>query len=174
MPSNFSAAYAIAFCAGLYFPGAWGGLLAFSTLFATDVAINLFVYHLSAFGWFTIPNYIAYAVILLLGRRFRPQMGFFSLVWGGLLGAILFYVITNTGAWLQNPRYAKNLAGWVQALTTGLPEFPQTWEFFRNTMLGGGLFTGLFVGAVKLGEKVQEDESETSEEPSATGDEAQA
>ena len=66
------------------------------------------------------------------------------------MGAILFYFITNTASWLNNPDYAKTLAGWIQALTTGLPNFPSTWEFFRNTLLSGGLFTGLFVGAMKL------------------------
>ena len=174
MPSNFSAAYAIAFCAGLYFPFGFGAMVAFSTLLATDMAINLFVYHLSAFNWFTIPNYLAYAAILFLGRKFRPQMGFFSLMFGGLLGAVLFYLITNTGAWLQNPRYPKNFTGWVQALSTGLPEFPQTWEFFRNTMISGGLFTGLFVGGVKLGEKARDEESESPEEETSSGEEAQA
>ena len=34
---------------------------------------------------------------------------------------------------------------------------PQTWEFFRNTMLSGGLFTGLFVGSMKLNEAVLEE-----------------
>jgi len=31
------------------------------------------------------------------------------------------------------------------SLTTGLPGLPPTWEFFRNTLLSGGLFTALFV-----------------------------
>ena len=63
---------------------------------------------------------------------------------------MFFYFITNTASWLNDPAYAKTLAGWIQALTTGLPNYPSTWEFFRNTLLSGGLFTGLFVGAMKL------------------------
>ena len=35
-------------------------------------------------------------------------------------------------------------------MTTGLPNYPSTWEFFRNTLLSGGLFTGLFVAAMKI------------------------
>jgi hypothetical protein len=63
---------------------------------------------------------------------------------------MLFYFITNTASWLNDPAYGKTLAGWIQALTTGLPNYPSTWEFFRNTLLSGGLFTGLFVAAMKL------------------------
>jgi hypothetical protein len=67
------------------------------------------------------------------------------------VGAILFYLVTNTASWFNDSEYAKTLAGWIQALTTGRPDVhPTTWEFFRNTLLSGGIFTGLFVGAMKL------------------------
>lgn len=84
---------------------------------------------------------------------------------------MLFYLVTNTFAWLTMPAYAKTLAGWIQALTVGLPGFPQTWEFFRNTLSSGGLFTGLFVGAMKLAQadeekKEEEEETEKETEPS--------
>jgi hypothetical protein len=42
------------------------------------------------------------------------------------------------------------LAGWIIALTKGTGGYPSTWEFFRNTLLSGGLFTALFAGAAKL------------------------
>jgi len=71
-----------------------------------------------------------------------------------VLGALLFYFITNTASWLfnpfRNPEYTKTLLGWLTALITGTKGWPQTWEFFRNTLLSGGLFTALFVGAMKL------------------------
>jgi hypothetical protein len=56
------------------------------------------------------------------------------------------------------------LLGWIQALTTGLPGYPPTWTFFRNTLLSGGLFTGLFVGAMKL-TAAREPQEETEPEP---------
>ena len=73
-------------------------------------------------------------------------------------------LVTNTAAWLQNPEYAKTLAGWIQALTTGIPRFPPTWMFFWKTLLSTGLFTGLFVGAMKLSEKTEAQEAEAAEE----------
>jgi hypothetical protein len=98
---------------------------------------------------------LAFAGIVLLGRLFSPRMNFFKLLGGGLLGAVLFYLITNTASWLNDAGYAKTLAGWLQALTTGLPGYPSTLEFFRNTLLSGGLFTGLFVGAMKFNEAAE-------------------
>ena len=99
-------------------------------------------------------NYAAFIVIIWLGRRFKPQASFLALLGGGVLGALLFYLITNTASWFfnpfGNPEYTKTFPGWVTALTKGTGGWPQTWEFFRNTLLSGGLFTGLFVGAVKL------------------------
>jgi hypothetical protein len=69
------------------------------------------------------------------------------------LGAALFYMLTNTLSWWMDPGYAKNLAGWIQALFTGLPGYPPSWDFFRNTLLSGGLFTALFAGAAKATEE---------------------
>src|SRR5207245_5984759 len=99
-------------------------------------------------------NYAAYVAIIWLGRRFKPRASFLALLSGGVLGALLFYLITNTASWFfnpfHNPEYTKTLLGWITALTKGTNGWPQTWEFFRNTPLSGGLFTGLFVGAMKL------------------------
>ena len=45
------------------------------------------------------------------------------------ISSFLFYLITNTGAWVVIADYPKTLAGWWQALTTGLPGFPRTLLF---------------------------------------------
>jgi hypothetical protein len=160
LPLNFSAAYAFAFCAGVYFPKKYSWWLPVLVLLATDVGLNLYY---SAHGvevWDAANlanlafNYAAYAVLIFLGRRFKPQSSFTALLGGGLFGAILFYLITNTASWFfnpfHNPEYAKTFAGWLLALTKGVGGYPSTWEFFRNTLMSGGLFTALFVAAAKL------------------------
>jgi hypothetical protein len=43
----------------------------------------------------------------------------------------------------------------------------------RNTLLSGGLFTGLFVGAQRLSERMGERETEEGEEAPQTGSEAE-
>jgi len=150
-PPGFSVAYALAFCAGVYFRGASAWWLTLGVMAGTDVALNLFYYHVKPFGFYLVLNYAVYAVLIGLGKWFGPRAGFFKLLTGGLLGAVIFYLVTNTLAWFQDAGYARTLMGWIQALTIGHPEIhPTTLEFFRNTLLSAGLFTALFVGAEKL------------------------
>ena len=156
LPPNFSAIYALTFCAGVYLPGRMAWWLPMSVLFATDVVLNLH-YDAPLLSPYMALNYLAYAVLVGLGRRFSARSSWVGLLAGGVVGAILFFVITNTAAWL-NPApgpfpqapYPQTLLGWIQALTIGSSPWPPTWTFFRNTLMSGGLFTGLFVGAMKL------------------------
>jgi hypothetical protein len=166
LPGNFSAAYALAFCAGVYFSGRIGWWLPLGTLLLSDILMNLFYYRADAVSAYMLVNYLAFGAIIWLGRQFSARSSWFALLGGGILGAILFYLITNSAAWIQNPAYAKTLAGWIQALTVGTPGWPHTWEFFRNTLLSGGLFTAVFTGAMKLSEmKERETEQEEEEAP---------
>ncbi|MBI3848831.1 MAG: hypothetical protein HY298_00865 [Verrucomicrobia bacterium] len=169
MPWNFSAAYALAFCAGVYFPGRLAWWLPLGTLLATDVLLNVFYYHEPVFTVYMAIKTLSFLGIIALGRLFSPRTNWFKLVGGGLLAAVLFYVVTNTASWINDPAYAKTLAGWIQALTVGRPDFhPTTLEFFRNTLLSGGLFTALFAGAMKIAaaaESAKEKEPEPAEEP---------
>jgi hypothetical protein len=171
-PPNFSAFYGLAFCAGAFFPRTVKWWLPLGTLLVTDIALVFYYHTVSAMQ---LVNYGAYALIILFGTRFSHRSNFLRLLGGGILGAILFYLITNTASWIANPEYTKDLAGWIKALTTGTSGWPTTLEFFRNTLMSGGLFTGLFAGALKLteaAEPAEEKEKEAAEEPE--GEEAPA
>jgi hypothetical protein len=167
LPQNFSAAYAFAFCAGVYFSRKISWWLPVLVLAATDIGLNFYyqfkypednVWSASNLANLAF-NYAAYAVLIFLGRRFKPQSSFFSLLGGGILGAIFFYFITNTASWFfnpfQNPEYTKTFPSWLLALTKGINGWPTTLEFFRNTLLSGGIFTALFAGAAKLTEPAE-------------------
>ena len=121
------------------------------------------------------------AALIVLGRRFKPQSSFIGLLGGGILGAILFYLITNIASWLfnpfNNPEYTNSLTSLLIALTKGIGGWPETWQFFRNTLLSGGLFTGLFVGAMKIceaAEEAKEESDEPEEAPEAKPEESKA
>jgi hypothetical protein len=182
LPLNFSVAYAFAFCAGVYFRGARAWWLPLGVMLATDLGLNCYYQHndpahsvWSAANLANLAfNYVAYAVLILLGRRFKPQSSFLGLLGGGLLGAILFYLITNTASWLfnpfNNPEYTKTIAGWLLALTKGTGGYPPTWEFFRNTLMSGGLFTALFATAAKFTAESPADKTAGAREPAAEGE----
>jgi Family of unknown function (DUF6580) len=166
-PDNFSAFYGLAFCAGAFFPRHVKWWLPLGTLVITDIALDVYYQSFSALQ---LVNYLAYGLIILLGTRFSRSSRFLGLLAGGIVGAILFYLLTNTASWLFDPAYTKDLAGWLQALTKGRSGFPPTLEFFRNTLMSGGLFTGLFAGALKLteaAESAEEKEPEPAKEPEA-------
>lgn len=161
MPENFSAVYAVVFCSGVFLRSRVGATALFSTLFVTDMALNCYYQFSRGFDVFTVSGwlyllgqYAGYAVVYGLGTRFKRGSRWLALVGGGVLSAFLFYVVTNTAAWwinpFRNPEYLKTLAGWWTALTKGTGGYPETWTFFRNTLLSGGLFSALFAGVHHL------------------------
>ena len=146
---KFSPVAAIALCGAIYFPRKIAILAPLVGFFVSDLILN--AYYLatphvtSIVSARMIPEYLALGLSAALGWKLRtnPKAG---LVFGAsLLGSIAFYIITNTGDWIVDPAYAKNAAGWVQALTTGLPGYPPTITFFRNTVASDLLFTAMFV-----------------------------
>jgi len=186
LPENFSAAYALAFCAGVFFSRKMAWWLPLTVLAATDLALNCYYQFVLGYDCFTLEmllymlgNYAGYVMLIMLGRSFKPQTSLPGLIGGGIFGALLFYLITNTLSWLinpfNNPEYmSKTIGSWIWALTKGTGGWPETWNFFRNTLLSGGLFTGLFALAMKLGEPAEEEESETEESPEEDAEPAPA
>jgi hypothetical protein len=175
--SNFSPVMAIAFCGAVYFRKRWMWAVPFVALALSDLYLNHFYAQRFGFTW-TWSGWAArsacFAAALLIGVAVARRKSWLNLLNGGLLGAVLFYVVTNTQSWLSDPFYAKTLAGWWQSLTVGHPEFPPTVLFFRNTLLGDMLFTGLFAGIMEwvaqrqgepsLLDKEPEEEEEAEEE----------
>jgi len=164
---NFSAFYALAFCAGAFFPRGMKWWLPLATLIISDLALNLYyllALHIQPFSLTQLVNYGAFLLIIWFGTRFSRRSSFLRLLSGGIVGAVLFYLITNTASWIANPEYSKDLAGWIIALTKGTSGYPTTIQFFINTLLSGGLFTGLFAGAYKLSEAAEPAEAKQPEE----------
>jgi hypothetical protein len=186
--ANFSAVYALMFCGGVYLVRSMAWWLPLAAMIVTDVGLN-FYYQFNGVAnvWdpavlrYQMINYVAYALIIVLGQRYKPKQSFASLLGGGLLGALLFYLITNTASWLfnpfNNPEYTKTLWGFLTALIKGTGGWPETWQFFRNTMLSGGLFTSIFVAAMKLSsaaESAQEKKAPAERETEGEGEEEPA
>ena len=175
LPQNFSAAHALLFCAAFWLPGWMGWVLPLATIIVTDVLLNLFHYNEPALASELISNWMILALFVVLAKWLAKRRSYGRVFLGTLLGALLFYLVSNTVSWMVNPAYAKTIAGWVQALTVGLPGFPPTWVFGLKSLLGTGLFTGLFAGAMKWSEALDatepepelddEEEVETPSEP---------
>ena len=171
LPQNFSAAHALLFCAAFWLPGWMGWVLPLATIIVTDILLNVFAYDVTVLDPRLVTNWMILALFVFLAKWLARRRSYGRVLLGTLFGALLFYLVSNSVSWMVNPAYAKTIAGWVQALTVGLPGFPPTWMFGLKTLLGTGLFTGLFAGAMKLSEAMDatepEPEAEDTEEDEA-------
>tara|TARA_B100000700_G_scaffold258845_1_gene293370 strand:- start:1103 stop:1717 length:615 start_codon:yes stop_codon:yes gene_type:complete len=171
LPQNFSAAHALLFCAAFWLPGWMGWVLPLATIIVTDILLNVFAYDVTVLDPRLVTNWMVLALFVVLAKWLARRRSYGRVFLGTLFGALLFYLVSNSVSWMVNPAYAKTIAGWVQALTVGLPGFPPTWMFGLKTLLGTGLFTGLFAGAMKLSEAMDatepEPEAEDTEEDEA-------
>jgi len=153
---NFAPLAAIALCAAAYFPPKYKFTVPIIALLISDVVLNLH-YGFSLLSPFVISHYIGFAIVGCLGLLLSARASWKTLLPASLGASLVFYVITNSVSWIYDPGYAKNTAGWVQALTTGLPAYSATptWMFFRNSLVSDLLFTGLFVLCMNLGRAPQ-------------------
>jgi len=144
--ANFSPLAAVLLCSAVYLPRKAILLAALAPLLVADIFLNAH-YHAPIADTGMISRYFCFGLILLLGYAVRHTHKYKMLyLFGSTFAAsCLFYLITNTATWVSTADYAKTLPGWFQALTVGLPGFPPTLLFFRNTVLSDLFFTALFV-----------------------------
>ena len=166
LPYNFSAAHALLFCAAFWLPGWLGWVLPMATIIVTDLLLNSFVYNEPLLLQSSIPIWITLGIFVVLAKWLAKRRSYSRVFLGTFIGTLLFYLVSNTMAWFGNPAYVKSFAGWIQALSVGLPGFPPTWFFGLKSLLGTSLFTGLFAGAMKISDAWDdsEQEIETDEE----------
>lgn len=141
---NFAPLSAIALCGAIFFSRRIAFVLPMGMLFFSDVVLDLH-YGAAVFSIESLSRYVALALVAGLGFALRSKPSAGRILGGSVAGSVVFYVITNTGSWLLAPEYVKNFAGWLQALTVGLPGYAPTYVFFRNTLVSDLLFTALFV-----------------------------
>ena len=151
---NFAPLSAIALCGAAFLPRRLALALPLAALFVSDLMLN-FHYSkthadVSLLSTEMLARYGALALIAGLGWMLRKTPRISLMLAGAMAGSGIFYLISNTASWLTEPQYAKTLAGWVQALTTGLPGYPSTLWFYRHTLISDLVFTALFYACIRL------------------------
>src|SRR5437764_12917475 len=152
--ANFAALAAIALCGAVYFPPKLKFTVPLGALFISDLFLNYY-YGASLVQMEMLGHYLGLALVGLIGLALQNRASFKTLLPASIAGSTMFYLITNIFSWLSDPGYAKNFAGFIQALTVGLPQYSATptWMFFRNTLLSDLFFTLVFVACMNLGRK---------------------
>jgi len=140
---NFSPVTAVAICGAFLLPGALGWILPLGALMVSDFLLSLVLGYPALSSaqlvvWGTILALVGFARLVARGG-FSP-LRYFGSVFGG---GVVFYLVTNTASWVANPAYPRDLGGLWMSLSTGLPGFPPTWMFFRNSLVSDFLFAGI-------------------------------
>ena len=146
-PPNFSPIEAVALFGGAYFAKRhWALLVPLAAMFLSDLVLGLLRGGLY-FEYFTSAGYLlVYACIALstvLGFGLRGKVGASRVLSYSLAGSMLFFVVTNFGAWLSDPAYPKTVAGLAAAYVAGVP-------FFQWTVLGTLFYAALLFGGFEL------------------------
>jgi hypothetical protein len=154
--SNFTPLAAVALCSAAYFPAKYKFSVPLVTLFISDAVIN-FSYGAPLLDSQILVRYVALVVVGCAGLFLQNRASLKTLLPASIVGSAFFYAATNAFSWFSDPGYAKNLAGLIQALTTGLPSYSATpsWMFFRNSLISDLLFTVLFVLSFNLGRSAE-------------------
>ena len=146
-PPNFSPIEAVALFGGAYFAkGHWALLVPLAAMFASDLVLGLanggiyWDYFASA-GYLMV--YVCIALSTLLGFGLRGKVTGSRVLGYSLAGSLLFFVVTNFGAWLGSPAYPQTMAGLVAAYVAGVP-------FFQWTVLGTLFYAALLFGGFEL------------------------
>jgi hypothetical protein len=143
---NFGPWMALAFTGTLVFSKRVSFLLIPLLLVAVDAAATGLQ---SVLHWEALAVYPCFAIAALLASRRRGKMSLLGSLVGVVACALVFYLITNTVAWISNPvsAYSKDLAGWLQAITTGEPGHLPSWFFLRNSLVSDLGFSLLLLAA---------------------------
>ena len=79
----------------------------------------------------------------VLGFGLRGKVSGARVLGYSLAGSVLFFLVTNFGAWLGDPMYPQTAAGLVAAYVAGIP-------FFQWTVLGTLFYSALLFGGFAL------------------------
>src|SRR6266571_5042638 len=90
--------------------------------------------------------YGSFALIVVLGRLIRDRRSPLAVGGAALTGSVLFFVITNFGAWLSGDLYPRTAEGLVACYVAAIP-------FFQNTLAGDLFYTAVLFGGFALLER---------------------
>ncbi len=152
--SNFAPLAAIALCAAAFFPAKYRFTVPLLALLVSDFVLNSY-YGASMVDPLILGRYLALIAVGCLGLLLVNRASFKTMLPAAVGGSVIFYLISNAFSWISDPGYVKNFAGFIQALTVGLPGYAPTWMFFRNSLVSDLAFTVLFVVAVRYGRSTE-------------------
>jgi hypothetical protein len=88
--------------------------------------------------------YVSILMIVILGGFLKTRKAMPVVLLATVMASLLFFVLTNFGAWLSLPAfYSRDLDGLLAAYIAAIP-------FYQNTLLSSLLFSALLFGGFRL------------------------
>lgn len=140
-PWNFAPVCAAALFGGIYLDKKLAFSLPLISMFIADLVLGI--------SWADLPFvYGALTLSVFIGgwiKSDQKQTSKFvvKLFSGTIASSVIFFVITNFGAWIVLDIYTKDVGGLISAYVMGIP-------FFKNTVLSDLFFITVFVGAYEV------------------------
>ncbi|MDR1552196.1 MAG: hypothetical protein LBS69_01875 [Prevotellaceae bacterium] len=137
------------FGAAYYSKRRWAFIVPVAAMWISDIILNNIVYsqYFDGFVWFyggSIFTYGAFALITLLGIFVLKKISIFNLTCSVLAASVIFFLISNFGAWLSMAdTYPRTFSGLQACYFAGIP-------FFRNTLLGDIFYTSVLFGTFEI------------------------
>lgn len=126
-PANFTPLGGAALFGGAKLERPWNYLAPLFVLFVTDLIIGLHGTMLYV--------YAGFIMTVFLGEQLLANRSSLWRVGGtGLLGAVIFFLVSNFGVWIEGLLYPKTWTGLVDCYVAALP-------FFRNSLIGDVVFS---------------------------------
>ncbi|GAA5220512.1 DUF6580 family putative transport protein [Membranihabitans marinus] len=121
-------------------------ILVSNILFKSFYPDQGFVFFSSHMAW----SYLSIALIVLAVNPIMKNKNIKNLLGSAVLGSILFFLISNFGAWMGGNMYPKSLSGLMACYAAGIP-------FFGNTLASFVIFSALGYGIVEYSTKAFKD-----------------
>ena len=135
-PPNVSPVAAMALFGGAYFSDRRVAFLVpFLALLLSDLILGLHNTMIFVYAGFALTVVIGFWI----GRRISAG----RLAVAVIGSSMLFFLVTNFGAWFTSGLYPMTAEGLVQAYVAGIP-------FLQNSLLGNAVFTALLFGGFAL------------------------
>ena len=136
---NVSPVAAMALFGGAYFADKrMAFIVPFVALFLSDLILGL---HNSM-----IFVYAGFALTVAIGFLLQNRVTITNTAFAMVTSSVLFFLLTNFGAWMTSGLYAKTAGGLMQAYAAGIP-------FFQNSLLGNLVFAAVIFGGYHLLQK---------------------
>lgn len=148
-PYNFTPLGAIALFGSAYFTDKkWAIIMPLLAMWISDLILNNFIFSgfYEGVTLFTSTMFWVYGsliLIALLGMKVLHKITVPRLLGSALSASIIFFIVSNFGAWLASPVYPATLEGLIACYTAAIP-------FFHNTLGGDLVYCATLFGAFEF------------------------